>query len=749
MEKTNEVRSLFLMLVVLLFAVSSPILGIASTEKVPYKIPKVTSKVKVDGILDEDIWQEALVLGLNYEVEPGYNIKPPVKTQVLMAYGSNHLYVAFRADDPDPSAIRARFTDRDKIWDDDYVGIVLNTFNDSRRSYNFYCNPHGIQADRVQVLKEEITGEEWDAIWNAAGRIHEGGYIVEMDIPFNVLRFQRKKGQYEQVWGIDAVRSYPRNLPHLIGLFPRDRNNNCYLCQTEKIIGFQGIKSGKNIELDPTVTTIYTQERDNYPGGKFVEKNRELEPGLTAQWKFNPNLTFSAAVNPDFSQVEADAAQLDINTQFALYYPEKRPFFLEGFSIFTTQIYTVYTRTIADPIWGVKLTGKEGRHAVGLFTAQDNITNLIFPDSEGSKSTSLDMNNLGSVLRYRLDVGKSSNLGVIFTNREGDDYFNKVISLDLDLRLTKRNRVIFQYVGSQTQYPDQISNQYNQPQGDFWGTAFDFFFYHTTEHVRLHAHVQQATSKFRADLGFVPQVDFRYINYGFGYIWRRPHGHWFTYLRIGAAYHLEKDLDDDLLYEIKRLYLAYTGPFQSYLTILYNIGKKGFKGIKFDNSNVDINAGIRPSGTLFLGFKGVIGEYVDFSNVRPATLVKLNPLIQYKIGRHFYMELDHVFERLKVDEGRLYTASLSNLRLIYHINCRTFLRGIFQYANFDYNSNLYTFPIDSKQNHLFTQILFSYKINPRTVLFLGYSDDHYGYQNIPLTQKNRTLFLKIGYALTI
>jgi hypothetical protein len=429
-----------------------------ASKKKPHLVPRITSRINIDGILEEKAWEDALVLELNYEIDPGENIKPPVKTEVLLAYDSDHFYAAFKVYDPEPAKIRANFTDRDNIWNDDYVGIMLDTFNDSWRSYSLSCNPYGIQADEIITTTGYVA---WDGIWKSAGKITETGYVVEMAVPFSSLRFQAKKK--DQVWGIDAMRVYPRSLTHHIGFVPRDRSNSCYICQFDKIIGFKVAKTGINLELDPTFSTVLTQERESFPGGKFVKTNSDVNPGLTVRWSFTNNLTLGAAINPDFSQVEADAAQLDINTQFVLYYPEKRPFFLEGASIFDSPLNMVYTRTVADPDWGVKLTGKEGGHAIGFFSARDTVTNLIFPTSQGSYSTSLDMKNFSTVLRYRRDVGKSSNLGVTFTDREGDDYFNRVVGIDGDIRFTKSDRILFQYIGSQTRYPQQVVDQYGQP----------------------------------------------------------------------------------------------------------------------------------------------------------------------------------------------------------------------------------------------------------------------------------------------
>lgn len=750
MRKVIDLWCLLLVSVILFFAISVPGLEARSDSgKDPYQVPAVSEKVKIDGILDEKVWQKALLVNLNYEVEPGENIKPPVKTEVLLIYSKSHLYAAFRAYDPRPEEIRAHVTDRDNIWDDDYVGIVLDTFNDSRRSYNFYCNPFGIQAEYIFSMFN-IAGDdkdEWDAIWNSAGRINDGGYIVEMAIPFNILRFQGKKS--EQEWGIDAVRSYPRSLHHTIGLFPRDRRSTCYLCQADKVIGFKDVNPGKSLEFDPTFTTIYTQERESVDEGKFIEKKKNIDPGITARWGFTPNLMLSATINPDFSNVEADVAQLDINTQFALYYPEKRPFFLEGTSLFKTNIYAIYTRSLAEPNWGLKLTGKEGANTIGSFLVQDNITNLLFPGSQGTESTSLDITNLSTALRYRRDIGKSSNIGMVITNREGEDYFNRVIGIDGDISFNKLDRVQFQFLGSQTRYPGQVAVDYNQPQDKLKGTGFELFYYHNTDTLDWFFDYQDISPNFRADVGFITQAGFRYANGGLRYTWRRNPGHWYTKITAIGQYDHEVDYNNKLLYKAFDFYLKYLGPIQSSFSVNLIIGKRSFMGVLFDEKYLAFNAGLRPSGSIYVMINGTLGDRIDYANIRAGERIKLNPIIQYNLGQRLSLGFDHVFEKLTVEQGRLYTANLSNLRLVYQFNKRTFLRTILQYAYYNYNSNLYTFPKQPKFKHLFSQILFSYKINPYTVLFLGYSDDYYGYQMSPITQVNRTFFLKIGYALVL
>lgn len=725
--------------------------GFAAGNNIPksmlHKIPLVNKKAKIDGILSEEIWTDALSLSLNYEVEPGENIKPPVETEVLLAYDDDRLYVAFRTFDPNPAAIRARFTDRDNIWEDDYVGIVLDTFNDSRLTYNFYCNPYGIQAEKII----DISGREiqWDAIWNSSGGITKQGYIVEMEIPFSALRFQRKK--QDQVWGIDAVRYYPRSLSHLIGLFPRDRNNNCYMCQAHKIIGFKGVKPGKNIELTPTLTGVFTQERENFPGGKFVSKTRKIDPGLSARWRFTPNLTMSAAVNPDFSNIEADAAQLDINNQFALFYPEKRPFFMEDANLFDAPFEIIYTRVLVDPDWGIKLSGKEGANAIGFFSAHDNQTLIIFPSSQRSQTVSIDMANFSTAFRYRRDIGKASVLGFSAADREGEDYYNRVAGIDGYFKLTGKDLFMFQLLGSWTHCPEDMAREYGQPYGNFTGRVLALQYNHDTENYGMFLIYHNLTPGFRAHLGRTYQVDYNYIFGGVRYTMRRDPGHWYTKINSVVSYQHENDHDDhNLLNKALTLQLDYEGPWQSFLNLMVNIGKRGYMGGLFKENFLVFSAGIRPSGSFSLAIHGAYGDQIDYTNVQAGNRIRINPIVQYKMGRHLFVGVDHVYEELKVNAGRLYTANLSNLSLVYQFNRRTLLRTTLQYAHYNYNTELYSFNIDPKFSHLFSQVLFSYKINPRTVLFLGYSDDFYGYNYMPgLKQNNRTLFLKIGYALVL
>ncbi len=712
--------------------------------KVQYHIPHVEEPISVDGVMDESFWSKALVVPANIEVRPGENIEAPVRTEAYLVYNTHSIYVGFRCYDPKPSEIRAHLCDRDNLWNDDWILILFDTFNDQRRTYDFFSNPLGIQADEIE--SSSGGGGSWDAIWESSGRITDEGYVVEMNIPFRTMGFPRSRE--DQIWGFDVVRSLPRNVRHHIGAFPRDRSNNCYMCQAPKLVGFAGATPGRNIEFNPTVSAVTTQVRENETSGPFREKEKKLDPGLTAKWGITPNMTLGGTLNPDFSTVEADIVQLDINTQFALYYPEKRPFFLEGADFFTTPFFLVNTRALAEPDWGLKLIGKEGGNAIGFYTVRDAMTNFIFPGAEGSDSHSNDRRSQGTVLRYRRDAGKSSNIGLVLTDREADGYHNRVAGVDGDIKFTQTDEVIFQFTHSLTRYPDSLASQYGQRRNEFDGGGTYLFYQHNTRNWQAYQLVQTVDPGFRADLGFMTRVGTTYVETGGTLKWQRDPGSWFNFLSLYGSFDQRYDRARNPLHRALTGRFNYQGPLQSQLVVYGERGRDMFLGRTF---RADFGEGYlyaRPSGWLAAELSSRFGDRIDYDNVRPGQQFKIGGTLYLNLGLHLSAEAGHTWDRLNVEnDKRLYTANVDRLRLMYQFSRRAFLRTIFQYRHYRKNTALYADEGTSPTNEgLFTQILFSYKINPMTVFFLGYSDDYYGDRDVPIIQTNRTLFAKIGYA---
>jgi hypothetical protein len=719
----------------------------AGTQESPHVLPQADGKIKIDGKLNEPAWKKALKLPLPYETWPGENTPAPVETECYITHTHTHLYVGFRAHDPRPSKIRAYYFDRDKIYYDDFVMVFLDTFNDERRAYGFRSNPLGVQADDIRT--RQGASQAWDAIYESAGKIYDWGYEVEMAIPFNQLRFQRTRG--EQVWGINARRIYPRDALFHLDSVKLERGNNCMMCQYIKIKGLEGARPGRNIEVVPTVTAHRTEARENMPDGPMEKESQKVEGGLTVRWGITPNMTMSGAINPDYSQVEADSLQLDLNQPFALFYEERRPFFYEGAEYFKTNFSAVYTRAQREPEWGIKLTGKTGGSTVGAYIVRDELTNLIFPGSHGSANASLSKANTSSVLRYKHDFGRNVTVGGLLTARDGDDYYNRVYGLDMDLRLSRSDRLEVQYLRSSTRYPDEVVNNpmYGQTEGEFGGGALDIVFKHATRHWNLSAGYRDVAAGFRADQGYMPQVDYRKGTLSAGYTWSARRRTWYRQLELAVQGNYTADQDGDLITGGGDLVMRYVGPKQT--DTLLRIGKhrETLAGQEFDQLNASLYAEMKPTGNMEFAMTLEGGDCIDYDNVRLGKRITMMPQFIFKPNRHMRMELSHIYERLNVDSRELYTANITQMTAVYHMNVRTYIRAILQYVNYGFNTENYLFQMMPELKRLNTQLLFTYKLNPRTVLYLGYSDQYHGNSAYRLTQNSRTLFAKISYAMSL
>jgi hypothetical protein len=714
-------------------------------DRSPFPIPMIESHVVVDGVVGEAAWEDALELALEYEQRPGENCEPPVTTTVLLVHDRSHVFAAFICDDPDPGSIRAQYTDRDRIWSDDWVLLVLDTFNSGREACNFACNPLGIQGDTYESPNGE--SDAWDAIWDSAGRITDDGYVVEMAIPFSSLRFQRTDG--EQIWGFDVARSYPRNVGYRFGFFPVDRDNECYACQYSKLVGFAGASPGRNIEIDPTVTALATQERSGWTAGSFGDPESEFEAGVTGSWGFTPNVTLTATGNPDFSQVEADARQLDVNTKYALYYNEKRPFFLEGADIFSDRLNTVYTRTAADPSWGLKLTGRQGGHLVGAFVTRDEITNLIIPGTEGSCQTSLDTETTASAIRYRLDVGRASGVGVLATNREGDGYYNRTAGMDGFLRFLKSERIDFQVLGTWTKYPESIVDAFAQPEGELRDTGYDLGYTHRSENVNWYAHHRNIGDDYRSDVGFRPHVGEKHVCTGIARNWRREAGSWYTLVEVGVTHSQNLFQDGDLQSRGTGIFVDYAGPLQSRVYLSPELTREVYDGKEYDLAGLFALGELRPGKSVLCSWEAGVGDGIDYDNNRKGKALWLKPAVRLLLGRHVDVVLSHDYSQLDVGGERLYTTNISYLKTVYQFTSRAFLRAIFQRVDYAFSPELYSDPVSERETWLAGQLLFSYKINPHTVFYIGYSDGYYGDDDVKLTQTDRAVFAKMGYAFVL
>ncbi|MEW5922832.1 MAG: carbohydrate binding family 9 domain-containing protein [Candidatus Zixiibacteriota bacterium] len=411
-------------------------------------VPKLAGNIKIDGNLDDSGWKNAGHADNFVEYRPGDKTKPPVNTEAFITYDNDQLYVAFLCED-DPATIRASYCDRDKAYSDDNVCLLIDTYGDAVWAYEIFCNPHGIQGD---IIWSSTGGEDgsYDLIWQSAGKITDSGYQVEMAIPFASLRFPN---QPSQKWILNFWRNHPRESRRQYTWAAFDRDINCWPCQWGTVTGIENVQPGRGLEILPSVIGYQTGERDD-DIVNFNNDDPDGEMSLGAIYRPVSNVTIEGTYNPDFSQVESDETQIDINTTYALEYPEKRPFFQEGSDMFHTWFDVVYTRSINDPDAAAKLTARFNRTNVTYMAAHDENSLIILPFEEAS-SIAIVGKNWSNILRVKQALGDKSYAGILVTDRRYDGGGSgTVLSTDIDFNFAENYYLQGQFLASHTAEPN-------------------------------------------------------------------------------------------------------------------------------------------------------------------------------------------------------------------------------------------------------------------------------------------------------
>ncbi len=714
------------------------------------ELPSTTGSVVIDGSLDDKAWQDATKIELPYENNPGENLPARVKTVAYLMEDGENLYIGFEAHDPDPSAIRAYLRDRDAAYNDDFVGIIIDTYNDGRRAFEFFANPLGVQMDMTN--NEASTGnhgkedDSWDAIWDSVGQINDTGYAVEMKIPLTQLRFPARAGK--QVWGIDLTRTYPRETRYRFSSSTLVRGVNCYLCQIGKITGLENAKPGRDIEIVPTVTASKADSSDDPGFEPMLSGDTDTDVGVSMRWGITPDLTANLAINPDFSQIEADVLQLDVNNRFALFFSEKRPFFLEGADYFTTPIKAVFTRTIASPDVGTKLTGKRGDHTFGLIAAQDAVTNLILPYRYESDTATLEQSNTAYIGRYSYGFDNTSSIGGLFTMRDGDGYHNRVAGIDGRWKYGDQHTVSFQHLFSETLYPEDVSLEFDQPSDEFSGNSslvrYDFDSRNWEGKLR-HARLSDG---FRADSGFQRRTGVYRQSAGLSRLWHGKDGGWWHRIRLRTEYEILRDDDDAFAERELEMRLGIGGPMQSWVQVQVSKGAERDGDQIFDIESIGFYTEFQPRGGISISVFGQFGESVDYANHRLGDQKVLEPVIDWNVNRYLLLSIQSVFMELDTKEGEeIFDARVVDARFTWQFSVRSFVRLSWQHAATSRNPDVYIDEIDAESRTDGRQLLYSYKLNPQTVFFLGYSDQYVNDDDLSsLTISDRSVFMKIGYA---
>jgi hypothetical protein len=429
----------------------------------PVQLALFANPPVIDGNLDDEVWKSAAVFSDFYQWRPSDSSPASVRTEMFAGYDSRFIYFAFHAYD-DPGKVRANVAKRDNIFDDDVVGLLLDTFNDKRRAYELFFNPLGIQQDGFLT---EGGNDDFsvDIVMESKGMLTADGYTVEVAIPFKSLRYEAGKGK---LWGLHVLRIIKHVNGEYDSWMPISKDQSGLLSQEGQLTGLEGISAERTLELIPSLTLSETGKRkapitvaQMAQGGRFVNEPIKFDPGLTGKYSLTPQITLDFAVNPDFAQVESDQLVVTANQRFPIFFEEKRPFFLEGIDIFRTQIAAVDTRAIIDPDYAVKLTGKVDRNTFGLLLASDNGPGNFSEDERPTANPRLlDKNASVGILRLKRDIGKADSfIGFLGTYRRFVDANNELAGFDGRFRVDKQTTFSWQALGTRSRrlffFPEQ------------------------------------------------------------------------------------------------------------------------------------------------------------------------------------------------------------------------------------------------------------------------------------------------------
>ncbi|MGI9625807.1 MAG: DUF5916 domain-containing protein [Longimicrobiales bacterium] len=746
------------------------------------------AELQIDGHIDEAIWETAPVLTGFTQFDPVEGVPATQRTEARVLITDDAIHFAVRAFDDDPDGIRATLGDRDSFGrTDDYIRIVMDTFDDRRRAYAIMVNPLGVQQDGLWVEGGGGRGRgrgfgppidfNPDFVWESGGQLHDWGYSVEVKVPFKSLRFREVA---VQDWGLQIERQIQRN-GYGESWAPVSGNVSNKMEQFGSLTGLRELDPGLFLEINP-VQTLTKQGTYNSDLSSFERSAITGEFGLNMTYGLTSNLTLDGTYNPDFSQVEADAGQIAVNERFAIFFPEKRPFFLEGTEIFNLPQQLVYTRSIVNPIGGAKLTGKIGSFNVGYLGAVDDVA-----DPDVADATAKPVVNL---FRLRKDLGTSSNFGMVFTDRSfNSDRFNRVIGTDGRFLFNQRNTVTLLAAGSRTgEGTDGTSD----------GTMFAARYERTGRNFQANAGIEDVSDDFQAGSGFIRRIGDTQVSSRISYNFRGSPGDLIE--RVGPSVEFESFWDHDDFWAGRGLQEAkiQTGgslSFRNNITVWGNYSRSYFDfGQDQYNGLVTALPGggdqpFRPNQDLFKGLNsGTIFFFVNsFDRARGNLRITRSetPLFDFNTRapvdladswsgdmsltlfptRHLQAEVGvrHTSLHRKLD-GSLYSeATIPRIRAQYQFTRALFFRTIFEYGS--QSRGALRDPVTGEEvsycsggdcnvisgsdsNDFSVETLLSYEPTPGTVFFLGYSremEDTGSFRFRDVTPQADGVFVKLSY----
>ena len=723
----------------------------------PMTLERTDTPIVVDGDLSDPAWQRATKYETWYETNPGDNIEPKVKTVGWVTYDSKFLYVAIEASDPKPSDIIAPYADHDNISGntDDYAGIIVDTRNDGKSAYLFLVTARGVQYDAITDDAGNGEDNAPDFFWDSAAKVHERGWSMEMRVPFSSLRYDNPNPEQ---WGLVVYRNWPRDRRYQMFTSKLPRDSNCFVCNFGKVVGLRGLPAGDHFVAAPYVTANQVGERPgniNNPLNQFENQQVGTDAGLDFKWNPSADMAVDATINPDFSQIESDVAVISTNERFAIFLPEKRPFFLEGVELFTTPIQAVYTRTLTSPRWGARTTGKTGQYAYTALIAQDRGGgSVIIPSTFGSDFAPQELSSIAAIGRLRRDFGRSF-LSLLLTTRETEGgAYNRVFGPDFQWRLGDHHTFTGQLLFSRTENPDRpdLSGHFNGEKLSGYG-AYGWYAFSTATND-FYVNYSDYDENFRADNGFVPQVGFHGSYAEAGHTWR-PKG-FFSRFRGYVFGEFQNTQGGDTLYRLVSTGFGADGKYRSFTRIriardtVANLDDQN-RIVTFDRDRLYYQFQIGVSRVIsFLSIDGWIGDSVDFARNRLGKGARINFNATIRPTNHLQLGLTNSLEWLSIAGDRLFTSQVERLRATYTFNARMFARAIVQNTRTNSDEALYGFPDGVIRQHtgsLAAQLLFAYKLNWQTVFYVGAGNlDEVLDQSGDFRLRNRQVFTKVSYA---
>jgi hypothetical protein len=704
-----------------------PIIVYSGIQENLVQAKKILQPPKLDGILDDVAWKEANSFNDFKTFIPDFGKEMPQKTIAWLAYDEENLYFAFRCFDTEPGKIKATVSARDQILKDDFICVNLDSYNDQQSLYAFYVNPLGIQAD--SRFAANIEDPSVDLVWYSAGKLNNDGYSVEIRLPLKSIRFT--KSDTVQM-GLFLERYIARNRMH--GSVPEMDPGKGYAFLTQfMMIDYVGVNHYKLVEILPALTYKYSDIRRD---GEMVKDQRNPEVSLTLKYGISSDLILDATLNPDFSQVEADAGQIDVNLRYQLLYPEKRPFFLEGiekFNIAATQASVidpvqsmVHTRTIVNPLTGVKLSGKVGR--------KDEI-NLLYSADELPRINPGDKKSFAHfpLLRYKRNLKNESFVGLLYSGRENRENGSRIFGLDGQIRLNKSTTMEF----------NGFASQKNDSAGNKPGNSFGLLFAHDTRNLAYKFSVKNVSRDFIVETGFLTRTGI-----GQATFYLNPKFYPDTKLAQKIDLELFSSLSEDRFYRKNETYnfisAQVTTGGRGIFKAKYQLSNEIYGGKRFDTSGLSVLF----TGAIKSWFEGSVlyrrlnGIYYS-ENPAGGVSNSLTSAFSFQPLAKLNAELSFIWYdfTLENEKVKAYKYPIERLKVSYQFNKYLFLRSIAEYNG--YNKSL------------LTDWLLSFTYVPGTVGHIGYGSLYY--QPDPSTtffnglskpvMSQRGIFIKFSYLI--